>query len=280
MLFKFRFQILLLALLLPIESFAQNDALRENPALENSIQEEDLQDNYAEDDFDDDQIISDPLEGMNRGIFWFNNKVDAYVLEPIAEGYTAIFPKPVRRSVGNFFDNLSYPVHLASDLLQLKFTQAGEHTGRFLLNTTLGIGGLFDVATDMGLERHEEDIGTALGYYGIGTGPYLVLPFLGPSNVRDLVGLVGDTFLDPRTYIGIDPTANTEWEVTAYTTSGVEVIHTRADLIEAIAAAKDASIDYYSFVKNSHVQSRESLIYDGFPPEDDEWDDEEEEEEE
>jgi len=225
------------------------------------------------------QIISDPFEGMNRGIFWFNNQVDQYILEPVAEGYTYVVPKPVRRSVGNFFENLNYPVYLVSDILQLKFKQVGNHTGRFVINTTLGIGGLFDVATGFGFEQHSEDVGAAFGYHGVGTGPYIMLPFLGPSNARDFVGLVADYFLDPVTYIGLDSAASTDLETIGYVATGSELVNTRAELIQAIDTAKDASIDYYSFVKNSYIQSRQGLIYDGFPPEEDDFDEDFDDEE-
>ncbi len=230
----------------------------------------------SDEEYDDEQLIDDPLEDINRGIFWFNDQLDIYILEPVAEGYTYVVPKPVRRSVGNFFDNLRYPVYLVSDLVQLKFDQAGEHTGRFMINSVFGIAGLFDVASDVGLERHVEDFGIALGYHGVGTGPYLVLPFLGPSNARDLVGSIVDRSLSVTALTTFDSAASDDAIIASYAASVLDLINTRADLLEAVKTAKDASIDYYSFVKNSYTQRRESLIYDGFPPEDDYYDDEEE----
>ena len=234
---------------------------------------------YIEDDDDfEEEIIQDPLEGFNRGMFWFNDKLDKYFLEPVSDAYTYVTPKPVRRSVGNFFENLGYPIYLVSDLLQLKFSQAGVHTGRFLVNTTIGAVGLFDVAKDFGLERHEEDIGSAFGYWGIGTGPYLVLPFLGPSNLRDGLGRAVSGYLNPA---NVPTVYHTSLHTSAeYSITGglrfIEIVNTRADLAEAIDTAKDASLDYYSFVKNSYAQRRESIIYDGMPPEDDFFDEEEE----
>lgn len=234
-----------------------------------------------EDNFDDDQLISDPFEGFNRAMFWFNNQVDYILLEPLAEGYDFITPKPVKRSLGNFFENLNYPVYLLSDVVQLKFGQAGTHTGRFLINSTLGLGGLFDVASEFGLEEHQEDFGTALAHYGVGSGPYLVLPFLGPSSLRDAGGLVVDRFVHPSFWVPfIDKAAEVEVRNSFYGISGTEIIDTRASLLEPLRAAQEASLDYYSFLKNTYYQRRQNLIYDGFPPEEEFFDDEEFEEEE
>jgi len=186
-------------------------------------------------------------------------------------------PKPVRRSVDNFFENLNYPVYLLSDVVQLKLGQAGTHTGRFLINSTLGIGGLFDVASEFGLEEHDEDFGTALGHYGVGPGPYIVLPFLGPSSLRDATGLVVDRFVHPSFWVPyVDSPSEVEVRNSFYGTSGLQVIETRADLLEPMRAAKEASLDPYSFFKNTYQQRRQNTIYDGFPP--DEFDDEFEDE--
>ncbi|MCC6954251.1 MAG: VacJ family lipoprotein [Deltaproteobacteria bacterium] len=212
--------------------------------------------------------VWDPAEPVNRKIHWFNERVDQNVLEPVARGYDYVFPSFVKRGIGNFFRNLGTPSYLVSDLVQLKFEQAGDHTARFLLNTTVGIVGLVDVAKEMGIQHHEEDFGTALGYYDIGPGPYIVLPILGPSNGRDLIGRVVDSFLDPVSYI---PDFWVQAGLRA--TNGIE---TRRRLIDAIDAGRESSLDFYTFIQSSHNQSRLNLIYDGkvpaelLPPEEEE----------
>ena len=140
---------------------------------------------------------TDPFEGWNRAVFSFNQKADKYVLEPVAEGYQAVTPAPVRRSVSNFFNNLGEPITAVNSVLQAKPSKAVRSLTRFVFNTTFGLLGLFDVATAMGIEREKEDLGQTLAYWGVGSGPYLVLPILGPSNLRDLGGGVVDRPLNP-----------------------------------------------------------------------------------
>jgi phospholipid-binding lipoprotein MlaA len=212
--------------------------------------------------------LSDPLEPMNRGIFWFNDKVDVYVAEPVARGYDYITPKKVQRSVDNFFENLRYPVRLVSDLLQLKFSQAGVHTGRFCINSTVGIVGLFDPAKDWGLEPHYEDFGTALANNGVPYGPYIVIPFLGPSSLRDGLGKIVDlVFLDPLYYLSYtDLSTEAQWAIGGG--AGVlGFVNTRAGMLEAIKSAKEASVDYYLFTQSAWFQIRQNQIYDDNPPE-------------
>ena len=209
---------------------------------------------------DSSQDENDPIEPFNRAIFSFNNGLDEYLLEPVAKGYDYVFPTPVKTGVNNFFENLGWPLYFVSDILQFKFTQAAEHTGRFLVNTTAGVGGLIDVAKEIGLPRHYEDIGTAVGDWGVGEGPYLVLPFLGPSNVRDGLSRIPQTFLNPIFYVDNIP-VTTGLFVT-------DLVDTRRTLIDAIDAGKKGSLDYYAFVRNSYRQRRLALIYDGNIPED------------
>jgi len=208
--------------------------------------------------------VHDPLEGMNRGIFWFNDKLDVFVLEPVARGYDKVLPKPVKDGVHNFFINIRSPIYVVSDIVQLKFGEAGNHTGRFLINSTLGVLGLFDVAKSFGMEHESEDFGVALGYHGVPEGPYLVLPLLGPSNVRDLFGRIVDIFLNPVYYANEVSDSGTE---ISYGLTAVEAVDDRSNLLEAVESAKEASVDYYSFVKNSFHQHRQNLIYDNDPPE-------------
>ena len=210
--------------------------------------------------------IYDPIEPVNRAIFSFNDTVDVYLFEPVAKGYEWILPGVVRKGVTNFFSNLRSPIYVVSDIVQLKFGQVGTHTGRFLINSTVGVAGVFDVAKLVGLEEHYEDFGVALGHYGIPPGPYIVIPFLGPSNVRDGFGRIVDAFLTPTYYIESLPVA--------LGIRGLEGVNDRADLIEAVELAKENSLDYYSFSQAAYYQVRKGYIYDGTPPEEDEFYDE------
>ncbi len=214
------------------------------------------------------QELSDPMEPMNRGVFWFNDQVDIHVLEPVARGYDSVMPKKAQQSIGNFFENLRFPIRLVSDLIQFKFSQAAVHTGRFLINTTVGHLGLFDPAKDLGLEAHYEDLGTALAYHGVPYGPYFVIPFLGPSSVRDALARIVDlVFLDPTFYLRYtDMDTETVWAIDTATVA-VNVVNSRAGMLEAIQSAKDASVDYYLFTRSAWYQIRQNEIYDNNPPE-------------
>lgn len=201
----------------------------------------------------------DPLEGFNRAMYTFNDKFDRYLLKPVAKGYRAITPKPVSRGISNFFSNLHDPGIMLNNLLQGKPKQAGSDLGRFLANTTLGIAGLFDVASKMGLEKHSEDFGQTLGKWGVGEGPYLVLPFLGPSNLRDGPALV----VDWETY----PPNHMEEQSTRNKLLVVEVVDKRAQFLEAGDILEQAAgQDPYIFVREAYRQRRINLIHDGNPP--------------
>lgn len=201
----------------------------------------------------------DPMEGFNRAIFTFNDKVDRYVFKPVAKGYRAVLPAPVRKGFSNFFSNLREPIVIVNDLLQGKFLQAASDTGRFLVNTIFGIAGLFDVATGAGLDKHHEDFGQTLGVWGVGEGPFLVLPIFGPSSIRDGVGLVGDIASYPPTY---------KDEVsTRHKLFGAEVVDTRARLLDAGDILDQAAgDDPYIFVREAYRQRRQSQITDGAAP--------------
>jgi phospholipid-binding lipoprotein MlaA len=198
----------------------------------------------------------DPYEGFNRGVYAFNDGLDKAVLKPVAKGYEAIFPQFLRTGVTNFFDNMGVVVTGVNELAQLKFRPALEDVGRFALNLTLGIGGLFDVATPLKFERHNEDFGQTLGYWGVGSGPYLVLPFFGPSDLRDGLALPVDIYSSPIIYY-IDEPAVTN------TLLGVYVVNTRANLIPAEKMLEQAAIDKYAFMRDAYLQRREYLIRDG-----------------
>ena len=194
----------------------------------------------------------DPWEGVNRVIFRFNDTVDTYALKPLAQGYQRVTPDFLEEGVHNVFGNLGDVGNLANDLLQGKFHEAGVDTGRVIFNTTFGVLGFFDVATRMGLQRNDEDFGQTLGVWGLGNGPYIVLPLLGPSTIRDAVGKVPDASLEPYPYMSHVPTRNL--------VRGVDVIDTRASLL---SAEKLISGDKYLFVRNAYLQNREFRTKDG-----------------
>lgn len=198
----------------------------------------------------------DPFEPFNRAMYTFNDKLDRYFLKPVAKGYRAVLPRFARRGVSNFFGNLHEPVVMVNDALQGKLKHAASDLGRFLTNTTLGIFGLFDVATHFGLERHNEDFGQTLGVWGVNPGPYLVLPIFGPSNFRDGIGLYADHELYPPTHM--------EEQSTAWKLFAVELVDTRAQLLDAGDILEQAAgQDPYVFVREAYRQRRQSLIHDG-----------------
>ena len=201
---------------------------------------------------------SDPLEPLNRGIYKFNDVVDKAVIKPVAQGYKKVTPDVVRTGVGNFFSNLDDVLVVANDLLQFKLPQAASDFSRLVVNTSIGVLGLVDVATPWELPKHDEDFGQTLGYWGIGNGPYLVLPFLGPSTIRDTAGRIGDGQIDPVYNYDDVPTRNTA--------IGVNTIDTRARLLDIESVIEDAALDRYSFIRDAYLQKRRSLVYDGNPP--------------
>jgi phospholipid-binding lipoprotein MlaA len=196
----------------------------------------------------------DPWEPMNRKLFWFNDKVDQYVLEPTAKGWRWATPTFVRTAVGNFFLNLRFPIVTVNDLLQGKPKDAAVDVGRFATNTTLGFLGFGDPATTIGLERHDEDFGQTLGVWGVPAGPYLVIPFLGPSSARDAGGLAVDTALSVTPFF-----------VDGFILFGArvaDVVNYRSTVIEQVQEAKQASVDYYTFVRDAYFQHRAALVSD------------------
>ncbi|MGH7805059.1 MAG: MlaA family lipoprotein [Candidatus Binatia bacterium] len=200
----------------------------------------------------------DPWQGVNRKVFWFNDQLDVYVLEPVATGYDWVVPDRAQTSVANFFRNVRFPVVLGNDLLQGKMNAAATEVGRFFVNTTVGVVGLFDPATGWGLVSPEEDFGQTLGWWGAGTGPYLVLPILGPSTIRDGAGILVDV-----------PMSVAPFFVNSYILYGarvLEVVNYRAQVLDTAAQAKEASVDYYTFMRNAYLQRREALVNDQTTP--------------
>jgi phospholipid-binding lipoprotein MlaA len=200
------------------------------------------------------RAVYDPWETMNRGIFTFNDGLDRYLLEPIAIGWDTVVPEPAERGVANFFANAATPRRIANDLLQGKPEKAGNDFGRFLINTTFGVLGFFDPASAEGIPPGDEDFGQTLGVWGTPAGPYLVLPFFGPSSPRDTGGLVVDTLLSPEFYFA-------PWYVSTPVTS-TRVINARALALETVRAEREAAFDFYSAVRSAYVQYRINQVRD------------------
>lgn len=218
-----------------------------------------------EDDFDYDMedvpaaeqvTIADPWEPFNRAMFTFNDRLYFWVLKPVAEGYSTVVPEPARVSVGNFFSNLRAPIRFVNCVLQANLIGASTELFRFMLNSTIGLAGLFDPAggEEIGLLRQDEDFGQTLGVYGVGQGFYIVWPFFGPSSPRDTVGMVGDFFSYPISYL--DP-----WY--AWTAvRGYQAINDTSLQIGDYEAIKDAALDPYISIRNAYIQYRQKKVED------------------
>lgn len=218
----------------------------------------------GEDDFDDGMMedvpaaeqvtIADPWEPFNRAMFTFNDRLYFWVLKPVAEGYSAVVPEPARVSVGNFFSNLRSPIRFVNCLLQAHFIGAATELFRFMLNSTIGLAGLFDPAggEEIGLLRQDEDFGQTLGSYGVGQGFYIVWPFLGPSSPRDTLGMIGDYFAYPISYL--DP-----WYAWL-AVRGYQAINDTSLQIGDYEAIKDAALDPYISIRNAYIQYRQKKV--------------------
>lgn len=200
----------------------------------------------------------DPLERINRKVYGFNSALDDAVLKPAAQGYVKVTPRPVRTAVTNFFGNVEDVYIGVNNLLQGKFHAASTDISRFVFNSTLGLAGLLDIATPAGLPKHNEDLGQTLGYWGVGSGPYLVVPLLGSKTLRDSSDWLVMSSVDPLSYMG-----GHNDRVAAYLLRGLDF---RARLLAADAVLDSASLDEYAFVRNGYLQRRHSLIHDGNPP--------------
>jgi phospholipid-binding lipoprotein MlaA len=205
----------------------------------------------------------DRFERVNRSVYKFNVAVDHAVLRPAARAYVKVLPRPVRTSVSNFTSNLAYPVTMVNDFLQGKVADGVTDAARIVVNTTLGLGGLFDPASHMGLDRHDEDFGQTMGRWGVKSGPYVMLPFFGPSTVRDTFGMIPDYAL---TYEVISVNLITE-DYISIPLFAIRQVDTRASLLDTDHVL-DSTYDPYAFVRNAYLQRREYLIRDGdVPPE-------------
>ncbi|MEP1145289.1 MAG: VacJ family lipoprotein [Henriciella sp.] len=206
--------------------------------------------------------VYDPFEDWNRGVYAFNDGVDRAVLEPVAKGYRAVTVEPVRDGVSNFLSNLGQPVVFANTLLQGKPIASFDTATRFVLNSTIGIGGIFDVASPLNVPKHREDFGQTLGVWGVPNGPYLVLPFMGGSNLRDVTGMGVDAAINPLNYAEFE--GDTEFRAT---TGGIGVIAIRENLIEAVEILRDQPEPYVALRRN-YTQQRAAAIRDGREQED------------
>lgn len=206
----------------------------------------------------------DPLEGINRGIYKFNDVADKAVIKPVATAYKAVTPTPIRKGINNFFSNLASITTILNDLLQFKFASAFTDAGRFVINSTFGIAGIFDVASMDKVAIHKEDFGQTLGFWGVGNGAYLVLPLLGPSSLRDVTGLVFDTSTtDPVNYV------HNIGEVRLHNQIRIaQLIDKRTDLLVASDLVDEASLDPYAFMRDAYLQRRASLVQDGYVSQD------------
>lgn len=197
----------------------------------------------------------DPWEDWNRDVQEFNDGLDEYVMQPLAEGYDWIMPDFAHRGISNFFNNIDDIGVSINDLLQGKFMQHAEDTARFLINSTIGLGGLIDVASELDLPKHDEDFDQTLGVWGVPTGPYLVLPFLGPSSPRGVGGLIADSAMNPINYVGgpfISPAL-----------SALNAIDQRSDVLALEKIATEAALDRYTFFRDTYLAQRKNLVLDG-----------------
>ena len=203
----------------------------------------------------------DPLEPVNRAVYKFNDGFDNILAKPAAGMYRDLVPEAIRTGISNFFSNINDVIVALNNVLQGKMIDAINDVGRILVNTTLGVLGVMDIATELGVEKHNEDFGQTLGRWGFGDGPYVVLPILGPSSVRDTVGWVGDIYSWPVTYVEPNSTRNA---ITVF-----RFVTVRAELLEATQILEMAALDPYEFIRDAYLQRRRNLVYDGKPPEED-----------
>ncbi|WP_455203223.1 MlaA family lipoprotein [Kaarinaea lacus] len=202
----------------------------------------------------------DPFERYNRAMYEFNEDLDNAIVKPVAKAYNKILPQPVNKGITNFFSNINDVQVMANEVLQLKMEEAISDFFRIIFNTTIGVVGFIDVASDMGFERHQEDFGQTLGYWGVANGPYFVLPFFGPSTIRDSVGLGVDYAVFYPIFNRIDRVA------VQNTLFGLDLLDTRAGYLGAGRVLEVAALDPYIFVREAYLQRRRYLVYDGDPP--------------
>jgi len=232
-----------------------SEAIEDNTTTET----EDFEDEFTNDESDS---IMDPLSGYNRIMTSFNDKALIYVVEPISEGYASITPEPIRKSVSNFVHNIQFPIRFANNLLQGKFQNSSDELERFIINTIAGVGGLFDPAkTYKNIPAHNEDFGQTLGHYGVGAGFHVVLPFLGPSNVRDIVGLTADAYTSPLQYQkNLKKYKIPDDYPQSIAIYAAQMINKNSLHLGAYESLKKDAIDLYPFLRDVYEQKRSSDI--------------------
>ncbi|WP_293777703.1 VacJ family lipoprotein [uncultured Oxalicibacterium sp.] len=204
------------------------------------------------------QTADDPFEGYNRAMFEFNDTVDRVALKPVASAYRDYLPSFVQTAVHNFFSNIGDVWIMVNNFLQGKVENGASDVMRVAVNTTFGLGGILDIASEAGITKHNEDFGQTLGKWGVKSGPYVVLPFFGPSTLRDTAALPFDIYGDPWTYTTPVSARNTG--------AAIRVVDTRATLLKASNLMDDAALDRYAFMRDGYLQRRQSLVFDGAPP--------------
>jgi len=241
----------------------KNNTLQSSQISQTTTQETQEEDDFL-DEFNDEMDIkesSDPLSGYNRVMTNFNDGLYEYFLRPISKGYKAVLHKEIRSSVGNFFNNIMYPIRLVNNLLQGKFANSSEETGRFVINTTIGIFGLFDPAKSyFDLKPHNEDFGQTLGFYGIGAGPHIVLPIFGPSNLRDTFSMVPDSMTNPIDYYDNRPYNLTGSVEKSIYLKGLKTINNTSFKGDYYDKMKEDAIDLYIYQKDMYEQYRQKQI--------------------
>lgn len=238
---------------------AEDDSAADDEEIDDEEIDDEEMDEFEEEFEEAKQEVSDPLEGYNRAMTTFNDKLLTWVVIPVGKGYAYVIPEAPRRGVRNFFHNLLYPIRLINNVLQFKLKNAGEETLRFVTNTTIGIFGFWDPAREwFGLEAHNEDFGQTLGFYGVGAGPHLVLPFFGPRNLRDAFAMYPDSFLDP---VGQqEPIGQTDNYVTEYGVRAYDVVNDLSLRPGEYESLKKDAVDFYPFLRDSYEQRRNKLI--------------------
>jgi len=201
----------------------------------------------------------DPFESWNRAMYDVHQVVDGKMIRPAVQAYVDVTPRPIQQGIHNFFANLDDVVSIVNDFLQWKLDKAGNDMGRVMLNSFFGLGGIIDVASDLNIEKGNEDFGQTFGYWGIPQGPYLFIPVLGPTTFRDGTGLIVRAYASPLSYVIVDvPTRNILY--------GVGFVDLRAQYIDLDRMVDQAAIDKYTFIRRSYLQRREYLVHDGNPP--------------
>jgi phospholipid-binding lipoprotein MlaA len=200
----------------------------------------------------------DPFEPMNRAFYEFHDAVDTAVIRPVVHGYTEVIPQPIRQMVSNFFNNIEDVISAANDLLQGDWDRLGNDLGRVTLNTGWGLGGLIDIASDLGIPRGNQDFGLTFGKWGFDQGPYFFIPLFGPTTVRDGAGWITRLFVGPVGFIPDVPLRNSLY--------GVGYLDVRTQVEEASRVVDTAALDRYTFIRNAYLQRRRYLLYDGKPP--------------